>query len=115
MFAQTAAALALVTAVLATPAVQAAEYQPATVQVRVNDIDLSSTAGQDRLMERVSLAAASVCVDHQTRRTGSEEQAYRACRADAVSAAQPQLSQLAAASHNHPQYAMTPNTQSTAN
>lgn len=115
MFAQTAAALALATAVLATPAVQAADYRPASVQVRVNDIDLSTAAGHDRLMDRVSTAAASVCVDHQARRTGSDEQAYRACRNEAISAVKPQLHQLAAASHNLPQYAMTPHTESTAN
>ena len=115
MFAQTAAALALATAMLATPAVQAADSRPASVQVRVNDIDLSTSAGHDRLMDRVSTAAASVCVNHQERRTGIQEQAYRACRADAISAVTPQLQQLAAASHNLPQYAMTPHHESTAN
>ncbi len=115
MFAQTAAALALVTAVLATSAVQAAEYRPASVQVQVSDIDLSTSAGHQRLMDRINTAASSVCSDHQSRRTGADDQAYRTCRAQAITAVTPQLHQLAAASHNLAQYAMTPHSESTAN
>ena len=116
MFAQTAASLALAAAVLAAgSAVQAADYPSASVQVRVSDIDLSTAAGQDRLMDRVNSAAASVCGGYQGRRSGSEERAYRACRAQAVSAAMPQLRQAIAEAHDHPQYAMTPRTESAAN
>jgi len=116
MFAQTAASIALATAVLAaSPAAFAAT--PTSVQVRINDLDLASPVGHETLMGRVHQAAAAVCGGDEAHRSLGDQQQYLICRSETFANAMPLL-HAAIASAEHPeQFALVRaprNSQSTA-
>lgn len=111
MFAQTAAKIAFVTAVLAaSPA--AVFAAPVTAQIRLSDLDLASEAGHATLMGRVHQAAAAVCGGDEAHRSLGDQQTYQTCRSETIANAMPQL-HAAIASAEHPeQYAMVRHTHS---
>jgi UrcA family protein len=101
MFAQTAATIALATAVLAaSPAAFAAS--PASVQVRISDLDLASPVGHAALMGRVRQAASAVCGGDEAHRSLGDQQQYQICRSETVANAMPVL-HAAIASAEHPE------------
>jgi UrcA family protein len=111
MFAQTAATIALATAVLAaSPAAFAAS--PPSVQVRLNDLDLASPTGHAALMGRVHQAAAAVCGGDEAHRSLGDQQQYLICRSETIANAMPQLHAIMAAAERPEQYAMVRHTQS---
>ena len=111
MFAQTAATIALATAVLASsPAAFAGT--PPSVQVRLNDLDLNSSVGHATLMGRVHQAAAAVCGGNEVHRSLGDQQQYLICRSETMANAMPAL-HAAIASAEHPeQFAMVRATRS---
>ncbi len=105
MFAQTAATIALATAVLAaSPAAFAAS--PASVQVRISDLDLATPDGHAMLMGRVHQAAAAVCGGDEAHRSLGDQQTYLTCRSETVANAMPQLHAAIAAAEHPEQFAM---------
>jgi UrcA family protein len=105
MFAQTAAKIAFVTAVLAaSPA--AVFAAPATAQVRLNDLDLASEAGHAALMGRVHQAAAAVCGGDEAHRSLGDLHTYQTCRSETIASAMPQLTAAIASAEHPEQYAM---------
>ncbi|HMA50370.1 MAG TPA: UrcA family protein [Magnetospirillaceae bacterium] len=112
MFAQTAAKIAFVTAVLAASPAAVFAAAPVTAQVRLNDLDLASPAGHAALMGRVHQAAAAVCGGDEAHRSLGDQQTYLTCRSETIANAMPQL-HAAIASAEHPeQYAMVRHTHS---
>jgi UrcA family protein len=110
MFAKTAASIAFTLAVLAaSPAAVFAAETP-SVKVSLNDLDLASANGQATLMGRVQHAAAVICGGDEVRRSLGDQQAYKACRAETVADAMPQIHAAVAAAEHPEQYAMAPHT-----
>lgn len=73
--------LALSLAAVATPAM-AAESENATVEVRIDDLDLTRTADRERLDTRIKTAARSVC---RSGLRGTAERARQsACASNAI-------------------------------
>jgi len=105
MFAQTAATIALATAVLAaSPAAFAAS--PASVQVRISDLDLATPDGHATLMGRVHQAAAAVCGGDEAHRSLGDQHTYLTCRSETVANAMPALHAAFAAAEHPEQVAM---------
>jgi UrcA family protein len=82
------------TAAMATTAVDAATNPPTqtrSVIVRYHASDLNSSAGADRLLERVSGAAWRVCTNADWADFEFDRRGYRQCRSDAIARAVSQI------------------------
>lgn len=89
--------LALSLAAVATPAL-AAESENATVEVRIDDLDLTRTADRERLDTRIKTAARSVC---RSGLRGTAERARRsACASNAIEKAELQVERAVAQAQN---------------
>jgi UrcA family protein len=60
-----------------------------TMEVRVDDLDLTRPSAQDRLQERIDRAVRKVCVSNVTRNAGERNDTKR-CEADARADAEAQ-------------------------
>lgn len=91
-------AIATVAALIvpAAPAHAGASDVP-SVTVGYRDLDLTSTAGRNRLDARIASAARSMCAVHGVRDLRTLKSA-KACYRTAIASAQPQLAALAARS-----------------
>lgn len=89
--------LALSLAASAIPAT-AAENENATVEVRIDDLDLSRAADRERLDTRVKSAARSVCRTNLRRAGEGSRQA--ACVTAALAQAEPQAARAIAAAQD---------------
>lgn len=69
--------------------VRAQEAETATRTVHVGDLDLATPVGRAEMRHRVALAARRVCGDAPM--TLAESDAFDACRAGAIAAAEPRL------------------------
>lgn len=95
--------LALSLAAVATPAM-AAESENATVEVRIDDLDLTRTADRERLDTRIKTAARSVC---RSGLRGTAERARQsACASNAIEKAGLQVARAIAQARNGTQLAL---------
>jgi UrcA family protein len=106
MFAQTAAKIAFVTAVLAASPAAVFAATPASVQVRFGDLDLASESGHAALMSRVHQAAAAVCGGDEAHRSLGDRRVYRTCRSETIADAMPQVNAAIASAEHPEQYAL---------
>lgn len=89
--------LVLSLAAIANPAA-AAESENATVEVRIDDLDLTRTADRERLDTRIKIAARSVC---RSGLGGTAERARQsACSSNAIEKAGLQAERAVAQAHS---------------
>lgn len=64
----------------------AALASPASLSVRVDDLDRGTKAGANELLRRIERAAGEVCGEDFARRYMAARRAYRQCRLSTISA-----------------------------
>lgn len=66
---------------------QAEEAVTASARVNSEGLDLSTSAGADRFLKRLSIAAGRVCIDRRTLITAGVGRDFQICRAKAMAKA----------------------------